>query len=926
MLTQVIDGLTPAARHSTADSGLLSSPADSGMLMTFGLPVLPSLLIQFSMAMRERILEPRGGIPWHWARLLSGGAVVLWLLGSLAVQAAEDAPAVDYLREIKPILTKHCAGCHGTKKQEGGLRLDTAAFVVAGGDSGPAVVAGKAGESRLVQAISGAADVSKMPPEDRPQLSVEQIGLLRRWVEAGAKGPANEQAEQFTSTHWSFQRPRRPNLPGVGDPTWPLSPLDSFILSKLEQKQLTPSREASRATLVRRLSLDLRGLLPSVEEVVEFETDSNPDAVERLADRLLASPAYGERWGRHWLDLARYADSNGYTRDFGRDIWPYRDWVLRAINQDLPFDRFTLEQLAGDLLPNASNDQLVATGFHRNTLINEEGGTDQEQFRIEAVADRVATTGAVWLGLTLNCARCHNHKYDPISQREFYQFFALLNNCDEPSIEAPTQRNLERGDLPRRDDIRRQIAELDKQVEMQRGDLEAAQKEWETTVTPEQRARLPGPVQVAYDMPFDKRDAANKKMIEDYFRQSEVARKKFPLLDEIARLRDIEPKIPQTLVMKERAEPRETHIHKRGDFLNLGVRVAPATPAVLHPIPATSADAGHSPGRLDLARWLVTPANPLVGRVVTNRFWLQFFGRGLVETEDDFGVQGAKPTNPELLDWLAADWPNARDAELPRSPSQVLSDVVPGAWSVKRLHRQIVTSATYRQSSAERSDLAAADPRNELWGRQNRLRVDAELVRDAALAASGLLARQVGGPSVMPPQPDGVYAFTQDPKPWKAAEGTDRYRRGMYTFFWRSLPYPMLTVFDAPTGNVTCTRRIRSNTPLQALTLANDVTFLECSRALAERILSESPADIEHQARHAFRLGLAREPSPRELERLVALVQQQRSAYTAQPEAARQLAGVATSTEASLEFVSQRAAWTAVGRVLLNLDEFITRE
>jgi hypothetical protein len=312
--------------------------------------------------------------------------------------------------------------------------------------------------------------------------------------------------------------------------------------------------------------------------------------------------------------------------------------------------------------------------------------------------------------------------------------------------------------------------------------------------------------------------------------------------------------------------------------------------------------------------------------VVTNRHWLQFFGRGLVETEDDFGVQGSKPSHPELLDWLATELSSARATEMPRAPHQVLSDAVPGAWSVKQLHRQIVTSATYRQSSVERAELTAADPRNELWGRQNRVRVDAELVRDAALAASGLLARQVGGPSVMPPQPDGVYAFTQDPKPWKAAEGADRHRRGMYTFFWRSLPYPMLTVFDAPTGNVTCTRRLRSNTPLQALTLANDVTFLECSRALADRVLSEMPGDSNQQARHAFRICLAREPSARELERLIALVDQQSAAYSSQPEAARQLAGVATSTEANVDVLSRRAAWTAVARVLLNLDEFITRE
>jgi hypothetical protein len=451
--------------------------------------------------------------------------------------------------------------------------------------------------------------------------------------------------------------------------------MDRLIWAELDLVGLTPSPEAERATLIRRLSLDLLGVLPSPDQVAAFVDDPSPNAYERLVDALLADPAYGERWGRHWLDAARYADSNGYTRDFGREIWKYREWVIHAINANMPFDQFVVEQLAGDMLPQPTLPQLIATGFHRNTLINEEGGTDQEQFRIDAVADRLATTGEVFLGLTLGCARCHSHKYDPISQREYYQLFAFLNNCDEPTVEAPSSVQISRGDLTRRDEIRQQIAELEKQVETRRTDLEARQREWEATITPQQRARLPGPVQVAFDMAFDKRDAANKKIIEEYYRKSAEGRQEFPLLDQIAKLREIEPKIPTTMVMAERTEMRATHVHRRGDFLDLGEEVQPAVPAVMHPLTPV----GERPSRLDFARWLVSPENPLTPRVIANRHWQHLFGRGIVETENDFGTQGSLPTHPELLDWLAVEF-------------------VGSGFDVKRLHRAIVTSATYRQA------------------------------------------------------------------------------------------------------------------------------------------------------------------------------------------------------------------------------------
>ena len=843
-----------------------------------------------------------------WSRQSPLPMKSLWFIAPLSLAVASfaaQADDIDFGRDVQPILAAKCSRCHGPEKRENGLRLDAGALVLRGGDNGPAVVAGKAAESLLVLAVTGKTDlVSKMPPKGEP-LTEAELTLIKRWIDSGAKVAA-ESVVATKSTHWSFQRPVRPAVPKVlgtlrvpspglddrspndGTPTHfagaPVpatleNAIDAFILARLEKEGLAPSPPASRATLIRRLYLDLIGLPPTPADVDAFVGDERPDAYERLVDRLLASPHYGERWGRHWLDLARYADSNGYTRDFGRQIWKYREWVIAAINRNQPFDEFTVEQLAGDMLAAATQEQLVATGFHRNTLFNEEGGTDPEQFRVEAVVDRVNTTGSVWLGLTVGCARCHTHKYDPLTHVEYYQLFALLNNCDEPTIEAPSELQRERGELELRAAIRQQIKQLEARLEEERPDLEAAQRAWEAAVTPQQRARLPGPVQVAYDMKFEKRDEKNRQLIEDYFRQAEVARAAFPLLQEVFELREAEPKIPTTLILRERSQPRESFVHKRGDFLDRGPDVTGGVPAVLPPLKS----AGEHATRLDFARWLVSAENPLTPRVVMNRDWLQFFGRGLVETEDDFGTQGTPPTHPELLDWLAVEF--ARD------------------WDAKAMHRRMVTSATYRQSSALRRDLNSRDPQNKLLARQARLRLDAEIVRDVALSAAGSLTAKLGGASVFPPQPEGVFDFTQDPKPWNAASGGDRYRRGMYTHFWRSSPYPMLMAFDAPAANVSCTRRLRSNTPLQSLTLANDQAFYECAAALAERVSVET-ADPNSRALLAFRLCLSRDPTAAESELLTRLTQQE-------------LAGSPSD---------QPAAWTRICRVLLNLDETITRE
>jgi|SRR6185503_13738901 hypothetical protein len=636
-----------------------------------------------------------------------------------------------------------------------------------------------------------------------------------------------ESAPPHAAGHWAFVAPK-PVVPPDVKNTRVRNPIDAFVLARLEKDKLRPAPEADRVTLIRRLSFDLVGLPPGAAEVRAFVEDRRPDAYSRLVDRLLDSPQFGEQWARHWLDLARYADSDGYEKDGARPYaYLYRDWVIAALNRDLPFDQFTLEQLAGDLLPGSTHDQKVATGFHRQTLTNKEGGVDQEEFRTKAVVDRVNTTSAVWLGLTLGCAECHDHKYDPLSQREFYQFYAFFNNASEKDIEAP------------------------------------------------------GP---ATPPPSDSTKEKKK------------------------------PK-PAAAILVEEEQPRDTRIHVRGDFLRRGDAVQPGTPAVLHPFAAR----GARPDRLDLARWLVDPANPLTARVTVNRVWRHLFGRGLVPTLDDFGTRGDAPSHPELLDWLANQFlapvesfnrsivqsaiGSIASTKSNDSTIQRFNDSTkPRPWSQKALIRLIVNSATYRQASLQRAELGDRDPLNMLLARQGRFRLDAENVRDTWLAASGLLTRQIGGPSVRPPLPADIaaigYAGTIK---WPNSEGPDRYRRGLYVFFQRTVPYPMLTTFDAPDSNAACTRRERSNTPLQALTLLNDPVFFECAQALGKRMHSLK-GDATAKLRFAFEQCLGRAPSRDELARL-------RQLYAAHS-----------------RLSSSDKALVASARVIMNLDEFVTRE
>jgi hypothetical protein len=653
--------------------------------------------------------------------------------------------------------------------------------------------------------------------------------------------------------HWAFVKPSHPAQPQVRNGQWPRNGIDYFVLARLEKDGISPSPEASRETLVRRLYLDLLGLPP--------EPTPYAGSYEELVERLLKSPHHGERWARWWLDVARYADSNGYSIDAPRSIWKYRDWVINALNRDLPFDQFVIDQLAGDLLPSATLEQKIATGFNRNTQINQEGGIDPEQFRVECVMDRVNTTATAFLGLTVACAQCHDHKYDPISQREYYQFYAFFNNTIEDGhgkgapdgvLEVP-------GEVEPADDIEKQIEEAEADLDRYLNGPGNMLAKAEQSADPE---KLKPAVRAAIAIPFAERTFQQKRVAYAAFRPDDLEFKSRNA--KLMRLEKKEAKPISTLVMRELKEPRESVVFIKGDFTRRGEKVAPGVLRALH------APTEPLENRLDLARWIVHPDNPLLARVIVNRVWQQYFGRGLVETENDFGVQASPPTHPELLDWLATEFMRT--------------------WSLKHIHRLIVSSATYRQSSKVRPELATVDANNKLLARQNRLRLDAEVVRDVCLAASGLLNPRIGGPSVFPPQPAGVMALGQLKREWKPSTGADRYRRGMYTFFWRATPHPGLMVFDSADGFSTCTRRVRSNTPLQALTLLNDEAFYEFANALAKRVGREEGDQIDY----AFRLCVSRKPSRDERERLDELLKD--------------------------------TDWATVARVLLNLDETITRE
>ena len=1197
---------------------------------------------------------------------------------------------VDFVKHVQPILQASCVECHSAENKKGRLRLDAKQFAFAGGQSGEIVKPGSSKTSTLVRRIRGEGGEKQMPFK-RPPLPDEQIRILTAWVDQGATwpdgvdGPVKEE-----KVHWSFVKPVRHERPAVKDAKWVRNPIDAFVLARLEKEGLAPSPEAGKAELIRRATLDLIGLPPTLAEIDAFVADPSPDAYDKLVDRLLASPHYGERWARQWLDIARYADTNGYEKDRPRNIWPYRDWVINALNRNMPFDRFTVEQIAGDLLPVATPEQIIATGFHRNTLINEEGGIDVAEFRFKAVVDRVETTSAAWLGLTLQCAQCHNHKYDPVTQKEYYGIFAMLNNADEPEYEIPDagiaakraaveaeaaklEANLEnefpadepdvqwttltasdlaaasgatlassedgiviasgksapidsytfqlKGDLagatslqlealtdpslpnggpgravngnfvvsefkvaavpakkgkgkPKpvpvriasaRADVSQkdfdvagavdgnastgwaiddgsgalnknrtatfQLAEpLGAEVKSLSvtidhnlpnhalgkfrvsagrpttpapgaGDSLAARRgqrlaqklaEWEqsaaakagrwTVVRPTNMSSrgqatmvvqddgsvlvsgdwpnndvytlelstplagvtaiklealpdesLPerGPGRAPLFMPGDfmlseielKAGAGNASelqpvkpsrasnsfasanrsagqaldgridtgwsigpktgqahqavfvlpqpvggqdgtkllltLVHQYIHQTTLGRFRISVTvdaqpaqasdlpadveailattsansrtaeqrdrlkrhflsvtpdlslqrQRIAELRKSMPAYQRTMVMRER-EPRHarvTHLMHRGEFLQPRDPVAPAVPGILHPLPA-----GAPASRLGLAKWLVDENNPLVGRVVMNRAWAAFFGRGIVNTVQDFGLMGEPPSHPELLDWLATEFVH---------PSTSSGRA---GWDVKAMHRLMVTSSTYRQANRVTPELLKRDPGNVLLARGPRNRVEAEMVRDVALAVGGLLDRKIGGPSVFPPQPDGVSELSYGATQWPTSTGGDRWRRGLYTYLKRTSPYPAMLTFDAPNADTTCVRRVKSNTPLQALTLLNDTVFVEASQTLARRVIKDAPTAGD-RAKLLFWLCTGRAANADELNELTAFLDAQLARFKS--------GGADSSSVATSEALPapkdadlpELAAWTVTARAMLNLDESITK-
>ncbi len=847
------------------------------------------------------------------------------MLAGIAMGQAPLEPStrpVDFASQIAPILESKCLACHGPAQQLSGLRLDQRSEAFKGGYSGPVIVPGDSGASRLILLVSGQVDGLVMPPVG-DRLQAAEISLLRAWIDRGANWPdasgeAAAEAPEPKTDHWAFQPVRRPAPPVVNRQSWTRNPVDRFVLSRLEREGIEPAPEASPATLARRLSLDLTGLPPSPEQVDAFLANPGPGAYERMVDGLLESRHYGERWAIHWLDLARYADTDGYEKDTERPYaWRWRQWVIDALNRDMTFDRFTVEQIAGDTLPGATVEQRIATGFHRNGLKNREGGVKIEQFRFEETVDRTNTVGTVWLGLTVGCSQCHDHKYDPISQKDYYRLFAFMNAMDEAEIAAPMPGEMGPylkalpGYLARRRELLEENRVYELQPAWEAKMVEAAENpgkwtDWDHALDAVQKYMDNGEGIVR--KPRRDRTDREQTILEDHFVKNyhRVITKEFwkelewvGLRKELLRLRAETPDITYARAVADASPARPTRIHLRGAWNATGVPVEPGTPSGL----PTFRPGGKHP-RLALAEWLVSPENPLTSRVTVNRIWQEYFGRGIVPTADDFGTRSPGPSHPDLLDWLA-------------------SEFIDRGWSLKQLHKTIVMSATYRQSSASRPELQERDPGNVLLARQRRLRLPAEIIRDSALKASGLLNPAIGGPSVRPAQPDGVadLAYAGSVK-WNESQGKDLYRRGLYTFFQRTVPYPQLMNFDMPDRTATSCTRERSNTPLQALNLLNDRTFVEAARALAVRVLESNGGNFEKSIVEAFRLVLARGPTEREVRHLRSYFDQQKAIFDSEPDTAGEFMPLAA---AGLD-ESEAAAWTGVASVLMNLDEFITRE
>ena len=760
---------------------------------------------------------------------------------AVCAAAADRDELLEFGRDIRPILSDACFHCHGSdaSKREAELRLDMRENALADRDGYQVIAAGDFDRSELYRRITSDDPDQRMPPAKAVRkLSQQEIETIRRWIQQGASW----------EPHWSFVSPERPTLPKVSDEHWPIHDLDRFVLKRLDQAGLQPSPPVEQTRLLRRVTLDLTGLPPTIEEIDAFLADDRSDAYERVVDRLLDSDRYGEHLAALWLDLARYADTDGYQDDEPRTMWRWREWLIDALNDNLPFDQFTIEQLAGDLLPEATPEQRLATGFLRNNRVNGEGGAIAEEFRIEYIVDRVETVSSTWMGLTAGCARCHDHKYDPISQKEFYELFAFFNQTAEPgtyrrsaepTIQTPT-RSIQR----QLDEIDRQLAQLD--------------------------------------------DGSD--------RHGQLSETKEKLLEAV----------PVTMVMKD-TQSRDTHILERGQYDASGEKVTAGIPTFL---PAMPADVPRN--RLSLARWLVDPSHPLTARVLVNRIWQLHFGRGIVQTVEDFGVQGDTPSHPDLLDWLA-------------------TELVRLDWDVKALERMIVTSATYRQSSRASSAVRNADPENRNLSRGPGMRLSAEMIRDQALFVSGLLVERIGGPSAKVYQPAGMWREIAGPttgayeEGYIQATGEDLYRRSIYTYWRRAIPPPSMQLFDVPGREVCAARRARTNTPLQALALMNDVTYVEAARALAARMIRTGGSTSADRATLGFRLVTARHPTSQELEILIRGLDRHLRTFRRDKQSAEELVRVGDSKPDPELDVAELASYTALANTLLNLDETINK-
>jgi hypothetical protein len=750
---------------------------------------------------------------------MSRQASILWVGGVALLTAGllrgdEPAPRVEFNRDVRPILADKCFPCHGpdTNQRKADLRLDT--FEGATADLGDrrAIAPGKPGESELLARVTAGDRGRRMPPRRTGKdLSPDEVATLRCWIEQGAT----------YQPHWSFLPPRRTPIPDVQHTSWPSGPIDRFILQQIERAGLEPSPEADKVTLLRRLSFDLIGLPPTPAEVEAFVNDAAPDAYARLVDRLLASPHFGERLALYWLDLVRYADTVGYHGDQEHHAWPYRDWVIKAFNDNMPFDRFTAEQLAGDLLPNPTPEQKVASCYNRLLQTTHEGGAQDREYLAKYASDRIRNLGGVWLGATLGCAECHNHKFDPYTQKDFYSLQAFFADVEE-------------------------------------------------------RGAFKGPDATPTARP--------------------------PEMDVVSPL---DPRRKGRVMVTNAVKPRVIRVLKRGDWMDEGGEVVePRTPAFLPPLGVE----GRRPTRLDLARWLTSQRQPQTSRVFVNRLWYLFFGAGLCRSLEDTGAQGEWPTHPELLDWLAVEF-------------------VESGWDVKHLVRLIVRSDAYRQSSQESPALRERDPENRLFARQNRYRIPAETVRDNALAVSGLLLHRLGGPPARPYQPEGYYEYLNFPKrTYKADTDENQYRRGVYMHWQRQFLHPMLKAFDAPFREECTGRRPISNTPLSALVLMNDPTFLEAARALAVRTLREGVADETQRVGWAWQVVLSRKPTERETSAVLQYYRAEHETFAAKPaEAQRWLKTGLAPVPADLDPV-ELAAWTSLARLLLNLGETTMRD